>query len=39
MVLLEDAMTSMDAAAHRFAVENILPRLGRVRASSEVDPA
>jgi nicotinamidase-related amidase len=39
MVLLEDAMTSMDAAAHRFAVENILPRLGRVRASSEVHPA
>lgn len=38
MVLIEDAMTSMDAAAHRFAIENIFPRLGRVRASGEVHP-
>jgi nicotinamidase-related amidase len=38
MVLIEDAMTSMDAAAHRFAVENIFPRLGRVRAGGEVRP-
>ena len=31
VVLVEDAMTSRSADAHRFAVETIFPRLGRVR--------
>ena len=36
LVFVEDAMTSFDAAMHRFPVERIFPRLGRVRASAEV---
>lgn len=36
IVFAEDAMASMDAAAHAFAVKNIFVRLGRVRSTSEV---
>jgi nicotinamidase-related amidase len=36
VVLAEDAMSSGDAAHHRFAVENIFPRLGLVRSTAEV---
>ncbi len=32
----EDAMTSMSAELHAFAVENIFPRLGRVRSTKEI---
>ncbi|WP_243042040.1 hydrolase [Dyella sedimenti] len=35
-VLVEDAMSSSDPAHHRFAVENIFPRLGRVRSTEQV---
>jgi nicotinamidase-related amidase len=36
VVLIEDAMTSMSAEAHRFAVEKIFPRLGRVRKADQI---
>jgi len=36
LVLAEDAMTSQFADHHRFAVENILPRLGRVRSTAAI---
>lgn len=36
LVFAEDAMASMAAEAHRFAVENIFPRLGVVRSSEQV---
>ena len=35
-VLVEDAMSSTHADHHRFAVENIFPRLGRVRSTAQV---
>ncbi len=35
-VLVEDAMSSTHADQHRFAVENIFPRLGRVRSTEQV---
>jgi nicotinamidase-related amidase len=35
-VIVEDACTSRDAAAHRFAFDEIFPRLARVRSSAEV---
>lgn len=35
-VLVEDAMSSSSADHHRFAVENIFPRLGRVRSTDQV---
>jgi nicotinamidase-related amidase len=35
-VLVEDAMTSISAEAHEFAVKNIFPRLGNVRLTEEV---
>jgi nicotinamidase-related amidase len=35
-VLVEDAMSSSSADHHRFAVENIFPRLGRVRSTEQV---
>jgi nicotinamidase-related amidase len=38
VVLTEDAMSSMSEAAHRFAITNIFPRLGRVRTASEIQP-
>ena len=36
VVLLEDVMTSMTADAHRFAVQMIFPRLGRVRTADQI---
>ncbi|HET7320870.1 MAG TPA: hydrolase [Longimicrobiaceae bacterium] len=36
LVLVEDAMGARSAEAHRFAVENIFPRLGRVRSAEQV---
>jgi nicotinamidase-related amidase len=36
VVFAEDAMTSVAAEAHHFAVETIFPRLGRVRKADEV---
>lgn len=35
-VLVEDAMSAANAEHHRFAVENIFPRLGRVRSTEQV---
>ncbi len=35
-VLVEDAMSSMSAELHRFAIENIFPRMGRVRSAQQV---
>lgn len=35
-VVVEDACTSRDAGAHRFAFEHIFPRLARVRRTDEV---
>ncbi|WP_199100926.1 hydrolase [Dyella sp. ASV21] len=35
-VFVEDAMSSGHAEHHRFAVENIFPRLGRVRSTEQV---
>jgi nicotinamidase-related amidase len=35
-VLVEDACSSQDAEHHRFAFENIFPRLTRVRSTDEV---
>jgi nicotinamidase-related amidase len=35
-VLVEDACSSQNAEHHRFAFENIFPRLARVRATDEV---
>ena len=36
IVFAEDAMASMSAEWHEFAVKNIFPRLGRVRQSGEI---
>lgn len=36
LVLAEDAMSSHSAAAHKFAVETIFPRLGLVRRAADV---
>jgi nicotinamidase-related amidase len=36
VVLPEDAMTSLSAEAHQFAVQHIFPRLGRVRKTDEI---
>lgn len=35
-VLIEDAMTAFSVEEHRFAIERIFPRLGRVRSTAEV---
>ena len=35
LVFIEDAMSSMSADAHRFAVQGIFPRMGRVRSTDE----
>ncbi|QNK03571.1 hydrolase [Dyella telluris] len=35
-VLVEDAMSSSNADMHQFAVQNIFPRLGRVRSTEQV---
>ena len=39
LVFVEDAMTSLGAGAHEFAVQTIFPRMGRVRSASEVTAA
>jgi nicotinamidase-related amidase len=36
LVFVEDAMTSMSAEGHAFAVTTIFPRLGRIRSTREV---
>jgi len=36
MVLAEDAMSGQSAENHRFAVEQIFPRLGRVRSTQQI---
>lgn len=36
MVFAEDAMTSIGAEAHEFAVKNIFPLMGRVRSVDEI---
>ncbi|KJJ96417.1 hydrolase [Burkholderiaceae bacterium 26] len=36
LVLAEDAMSSNDAAMHRSSVENVFPRLGRVRDTDTI---
>ncbi|MCT7296529.1 hydrolase [Ralstonia sp. CHL-2022] len=36
LVLAEDAMSSNDAALHRSSVENVFPRLGRVRNTDTI---
>ena len=38
VVLAEDATTSISAEAHRYAIENIFPRLGRVRLATQLHP-
>jgi nicotinamidase-related amidase len=35
-IFVEDAMASFSAEMHRFAIENIFPRIGRVRTAEEV---
>jgi nicotinamidase-related amidase len=35
-VFAEDAMTSMSAEGHRFVIDNILPRIGRVRSTEAI---
>jgi nicotinamidase-related amidase len=36
LILAEDAMSAANAEQHRFAVETIFPRLGRVRSTAEI---
>jgi nicotinamidase-related amidase len=36
LVFAEDAMSSLSAEAHGFAVKNIFPRMGRVRLTEQV---
>lgn len=36
VVLVEDACTSMNADAHRMAIEKVLPRIARVRKTADV---
>lgn len=36
LVLAEDAMSAANAEQHRFAIDNIFPRLGRVRSTAEI---
>ena len=35
-IFAEDAMTSVNAEAHRFAVSTIFPRIGRVRSTDDI---
>jgi nicotinamidase-related amidase len=35
-IFVEDAMTSVSAEAHEFAVKNIFPRLGKIRSTEDV---
>jgi nicotinamidase-related amidase len=36
LIFVEDAMSSVSAAAHEFAVQSIFPRMGRVRKTEQV---
>jgi len=36
LIFVEDAMSSLSAATHDFAVQNIFPRMGRVRKAEDV---
>jgi nicotinamidase-related amidase len=36
LVFAEDAMTSLNAEFHQFAVQNLFPMMGRVRSSDEI---
>jgi nicotinamidase-related amidase len=36
VVVAEDAVSSVSEAMHRFAIENILPRIARVRSTAEI---
>jgi nicotinamidase-related amidase len=36
LIIAEDAITALDAAAHDFAVKTIFPRLSRVRSTAEI---
>lgn len=36
LVFAEDAMTSMSAELHQFSVQNILPKMGRVRSTEQL---
>ena len=36
LVIAEDAMTSLSAEMHEFSIKNILPRLGRIRKSTDI---
>jgi nicotinamidase-related amidase len=36
LVFVEDAMTTLSAEAHKFAIEAIFPRMGRVRTTDAV---
>ncbi|WP_158749458.1 hydrolase [Acidobacterium sp. S8] len=36
LVFAEDAMSSVSAEAHQFAIQQIFPRMGRVRSTEEV---
>jgi len=36
LVFIEDAMTSISAEVHQFAVQHIFPRMGRVRSTKEI---
>jgi nicotinamidase-related amidase len=35
-VLVEDAMSAVNAEMHRFSIDNIMPRLGQVRSTEQV---
>jgi nicotinamidase-related amidase len=35
LIFVEDAMSSISAPAHDFAIQNIFPRMGRVRSTAE----
>ena len=36
IIFAEDAMSSMEAESHHFAITRIFPRLGRVRSTEQV---
>jgi nicotinamidase-related amidase len=36
MIVAEDACSSMDAELHRFSIEKLLPRIARIRPTSEI---
>jgi nicotinamidase-related amidase len=36
LIFVDDAMSSVSATAHEFAVQNIFPRMGRVRKTEQV---